>query len=423
MDRKQVVSIKKLLAAGSLTQSEIGAKFGVSRGAVSGIATGRSYTDVKGPVAPKKLPGGQGKNVSIEQRNILLEGMVESLRAERSLLSRQLKAASKRAYIVDSIAEDLGGLIKPLAPSKKIPVKKGKNLIDETLVLVFSDTHCDQVIHPSEVDGLEHYNFSVAARRAEVLVADLLEFAKHSLCNFRFRRLVILGLGDYVSGQIHGHTAKSHFRDQFMNDLATAQLFSLMVQELSPHFEVIDWYNITGNHGRLTENIEFDKSAANANHDTLIAKIAEIHCANLKNVKFHFPEGLSTIVDILGWKFYLSHGHARKGSSVAWNRAKALSQKVVPLHKGDVNYFVTGHFHTPGDVVVSGGATLLANGAFPRCDAYSYQTLGEASEPSQLLFGVHERRGVTWRLPLKLATEGELKGPQRYNIDLLGAGK
>jgi hypothetical protein len=171
--------------------------------------------------------------------------------------------------------------------------------------------------------------------------------------------------------------------------------------------------NITGNHGRLTETAQFTKDAALANHDTLIVKIAEAHCKDVKNVSFQYPTGMSCIYAIEGWNFYLTHGHAQPGGNI-WQRAKRTSQTISPLHKGNVKYALSGHFHTEGSIQVSGGMTLIGNGAFLACDAYSYQKLQEASEPNQTIFGVHPKNGVTWRLPIKLRTEGEGEGPKRY---------
>jgi hypothetical protein len=59
---------------------------------------------------------------------------------------------------------------------------------------------------------------------------------------------------------------------------------------------------------------------------------------------------------------------------------------------------------------------MLGNGAFPATDQYAYQSLGVVGTPNQLSFGIHAPRGVTWRLPVHLRTEGEESGPQRYDI-------
>lgn len=414
---KDVKEIKELLLANEKTQKEIGEIYGVSRSLISDIATNRAHREVDPILRPRKIPGGQVKHLNLEQQNVALIGQLANTRDERNLLKRQLKAASKRIAVVDGIVEQLTPVIQPVKPAKvvKLPKIQGK-AIEETLVLMLSDSHCDQVVTPEEVDGLEDYDFTVAARRAEVLVEELLKFSLVSLSNFRFKKLVVLGLGDYTSGQIHNAHVRSYFGEQFTNDLAIAQLFAQMLRELSAHFETVEVLSVVGNHGRLTDKIEFHKESVAANHDTLIMKIAEVHCAEIKNLTFEFPAGLSTIKEIAGWNFFCHHGHGKKGSGETWARAKRKSQTIVPLHKGAVHYFCSGHFHTEGQVTVSGGAAMLGNGAWLGCDQYSYQNIDEAGSPSQTIFGVHERNGVTWRLPIQLRTEEEKAGPTRYQI-------
>jgi len=417
MKLTQVKRIKKLLVANKLTQKQIADNVGVSRSAVSNIATNRAHKDVEPFLQPQKIAGGQPKNLNLETQNVALFGQIENLRQERNLLKRQLRAASKRISIVDGMVEQLAPIIKPLKPAKKLkaPAAKGK-AVNETLVLMLSDNHCDQVVTPEEVDGLEEYDFPISARRHEVLVEEVLKWAKKSLANFRFKKLVILGLGDYTSGEIHGHVNRSYFGDQFKNDLAIAQLFAQMFCELSAHFEQIEVVSITGNHGRLTSNIEFTKQAVEANHDTLIMKIAEVHLKDCANVKFEFPLGLSTIKNIEGWNFALHHQHGKKAGGKVWSQAERKAATLVPLHKGQVHYFCGGHFHQAGEAPANGGARMIGNGAMLACDQYSYQNLDASGIPCQILFGVHKKNGVTWRLHIKVRTDGEKKGPKRYDI-------
>ncbi len=418
MNHDDVKQVKQLLLDNELTQQEIGSRFGVSRGTISNIARNKQYRDIEPRLQSMRIPGGQTKHLNLETQNLALFGQLENTRQERNLLKRQLKAATKRTAIVDDVIEQLTPIIKPLKAVKPVTLKSkaGVKVIDETLVLMLSDNHCDQVVTPEEVDGLEDYDFPTSVRRHEVLVEELLEWTQNSLQNFSFRKLVIFGLGDYTSGEINGHVNRSYFGDQFTNDLAIAQLFSQVFRELSAYFEEVEIVSITGNHGRLTTKVEFTKEAVAANHDTLIMKIAEVHLQNCGNIKFEFPSGLSTVKDVEGWNFFLHHGHGKKGSSETWARAKRKSQTIVPLHRGAVHYFCSGHFHTEGQVQVSGGATMLGNGAFLACDQYSYQNIDEAGEPSQTIFGVHAKNGVTWRLPIKLRTKDEKKGPQRYEV-------
>lgn len=400
-----------------MTQKEIGQLNGISRSMVSDIATNRSYREIEPLLQAKKIPGGQPKHLNLETQNVALIGQIENLRQDRNLLRRQLRAASKRIAVVDGIVEQLAPIITPLKSAKPFKPKafKGK-VIDETLVLMLSDNHCDQVVTPEEVDGLEDYNFPISVRRHEVLVEELIEWTQNSLANFRFKKLVIMGLGDYTSGQIHGHVNRSYFGDQFTNDLAIAQLFAQMFRELSSYFEEIEIVSITGNHGRLTEKIEFTKQAVEANHDTLIMKIAEIHCQNCGNIKFEFPAGLSTIKEIEGWNFALHHQHGKKSGGKVWNQAERKAATLVPLHQGRIHYFCGGHFHQSGEAPANGGARMIGNGAMLACDQYSYQNLDASGIPCQIIFGVHKKNRVTWRLPIQVRTEDEKNGPKRYQV-------
>jgi hypothetical protein len=412
---KQVIEIKELLAANELTQTEIGAKFGISRSLVSDIGCKRAYKDIGPQLMPQRLAGGQQKHVNIEQQNIRLHGDIANLRQERNILKRQRDQAAKRSAVVDSIVEQLEPVIKPIKPLKAYKQPKKKGQVEETMCLMLSDSHCDQVVTPDEVDGLEDYNMLVAARRGEELVDSLLGW-KYRMSDFNFGTLEVLGIGDYTSGEIHGADKHSFYRDQFTNDLAIAQLFAQMIGELAPHFEKVRLTTVIGNHGRLTDKIEFHKESVQANHDTLIMKIAQVHLQQVENIEWVFPTGLSAQLDIEGYGFLLHHGHGQKGNADVWARAKRKSQTLVPMHKGGLQYFCSGHYHTPGTSEAAGNVEMLGNGAWLTTDQYAYQCLSAAGTPSQLIFGVHQDRGVTWRLPLQLKTVGETDGPQRYQI-------
>ena len=416
MDLKDVAKVKELLLENKLTQQQIGDQFGVSRGTISNIARNKQYEDIEPRLQAVKIPGGQQKHLNLEEQNLALMGTIENLRQERNLRNRQLRAATARVSIVDDIVERLAPVIKPLKPAKPFKAENDSaKVIDETFVLMLSDNHCDQVVTPEEVDGLEEYDFPISVRRHEVLVEEMLKWVG-SLQNFRFKKLVIMGLGDYTSGEIHGHVNRSYFGEQFTNDLAIAQLFALMFRELAAHFEEVEIVSITGNHGRLTKNIEFTKESVAANHDTLIMKIAEIHLQNCENIKFEFPPGLSTIKEIEGWNFALHHQHGKKSGGKVWNQAERKAATLVPLHQGRVHYFCGGHFHQSGEAPANGGARMLGNGAMLACDQYSYQNLDASGIPCQVVFGVHKHNGVTWRLHIQVRTEDEKKGPQRYQV-------
>lgn len=418
MNKRKVAAIKTAINSGKFTQPQLAKRFKVSRSTISNIACGVTHADTGPRIKIAKSAGGQSKSGDIEQQNISLIGQVENLRAERSLLSRQLRAASKRLSLVDSVATDLREIVTPLPAPPAFKFKRGtKTLVDETLVLVLSDSHCDEVVDAEETDGLEEFNFPIACRRAEVLIDTAIEFSMQTLCGYKFKNLVILALGDFGSFDIHNHQKRSYFGNSFKSSLAIGQLFAMMYRDLSPYFECIEVVTVSGNHGRITEKIELNH-AAHENYDYLTQKIAEVYCGDLDNVKFIFPNAFSTMVDIQGHIFHVSHGHTVKSSSAAWTRGKRFAANLGDLHNGKIDCFVQGHFHSAGDVSMSPGSTLIANGAWLATDQFAYQSLLVANDPMQWLFGVHKKWGTTWRLPIKIRSAGENRGPQRYKIEV-----
>jgi len=418
MNKRRVIAIKKAINSGDYTQPQLAKKFSVSRSTISDIACGRSHANVGPRVRVVRPAGGQVKTADIEQQNISLIGQVENLRSERNLLNRQLRAASKRLGLVDSVADDLREIVTPLPAPKPFQFKRGtRNLVDETLVLVLSDSHCDEVVDAEETDGLEEFNFPIACRRAEVLIDTAIEFSMQTLCGYKFKNLVILALGDFGSFDLHNHQKRSYFGNSFKSSLAIGQLFAMMYRDLAPYFECIEIVTVSGNHGRITEKIELNK-AAHENYDYLTQKIAEVYSSDLENVKFIFPNAFSTMVDIQGHIFHVSHGHTVKSSSAAWARGKKLATSLGDLHNGKIDCFVQGHFHSAGDISLSPGSTLVANGAWLMTDQFAYQDLLVANDPMQWLFGVHKKWGCTWRLPIKIKSKDEAKGPQRYLIEV-----
>jgi transcriptional regulator with XRE-family HTH domain len=413
LTNEQVSEIKEMINDG-LKQKTIAKKFGVTRGYISSLARGKSRSDVGPEVIQAKILG-QPAEFNLEEINASLIGRLERANAQKNLVLRQLKNVQSKKTAVDDLVTSLSSIIRPIPRPKPVSGRAKKGHIQETMVLMLSDTHLDQVVLPEEVDGLEDFNFQVGTRRLEYLAEEVLNW-KNSLKGFQFDELVIAGLGDYTSGEIHGAAAKSYYGDQVQNDLAIASVFAQMFVDFASHFKKVTVINTVGNHGRVSDKVGFGKWDSTSNHDHMIMRIVEVHCKNIPNINFSFPCGLSSMWDIEGHTFFMEHGHTRRNGSAAWSRAKSLSSKISALHGGEVDYFLSGHFHTPGQTSVSGGGTLIANGALLATDSYAYQSLSEAGSPSQKIFGVHKRNGVTWSIDLKLKTQDEGFGPVRYKV-------
>ena len=411
LNESQVKEIKGDLTEKLLTQKEIGSKYGVSRSVISDIACGRVHKEVRAEIEMTEQ----------DVRFFKLQSDNEHLREERNNYKRQLKSAAKTQGLFQAVVDEMDERIKPLRPlpSARPKFKEDRGMIREHLVMHISDGHHDQIVTPNDTGGLETYDFPISMCRAERYVDTILKWTQETLRGFTFPSLTVLAYGDHTSGEIHGHTSRSYFRNAFKNAFAIGQLHSLMYRDLAPYFEQVNVIYVPGNHGRRSNKKDYH--GAHDNWDYLIAKTAEMHLRDVKNISFNIPNSFSCNVDIDGIGFQIFHGDdIRSSLGIPWyglekrrHRMSALNsvQQGVPIR-----YYCCGHFHRPGSTTEVNGEMLI-NGAWPASDAYAFNALGGFTEPSQLIHGVNKEYGITWRLPVKLRCKYEATGPRRYKID------
>ncbi|KPK50091.1 MAG: hypothetical protein AMS22_12640 [Thiotrichales bacterium SG8_50] len=429
LTKAKVKKIKQLLAEDKLTQPQIAKKFKISRSTVSDIATGRAHADVKGPKAPPKRPAGQRAKIAeidpTNERILELEGEVLHLRDERNLARRQLKTAVKSQGLFQAVVEEMTDIVTPfkaLPKARKPYTKPKKGEVIEHLALHISDGHHDQIVTPEECGGLECYDFPISICRAENLVDTVLKWTQQTLApQFQFPAITVFAYGDHTSGEIHGHTNRSYFKNAFKNCYAIGQLHALMYRDLAPYFDTVNVLYVPGNHGR--RSFKKDYHGAHDNWDYMVAKNAELYCRDIDNIHFTIPNAFSANIDILGHGFCVFHGDdVRSQMGIPWYGLERRQRRIMALNRAQagppIRYYCCGHFHKPASITEMDGE-LLVNGPWVATDSYAYNSIAACTEPTQLLHGVNERYGITWRLPIKLRCDYESRGPRRYKIDMM----
>lgn len=340
---------------------------------------------------------------------------------ELRLLRKQLKKNNVENGIVRAVVEELEDYIPALAPPTLwTDNRRKKGMVEEHLVVHLSDEHADEVVVSDQVGGLESYDMTVALCRAEKYVDTILQWALETLTKHRFPVLHILAYGDHTSGEIHGAVQRSEYQNIFRNCLAIAQMHAQMIADLAPFFRQVHCYYVPGNHGR--KSVKKDFHGAWDNWDYLIAEVTRLYCKNMETVDFAIPNAFSMNIDINGWGFGVEHGDGVKSwMGIPWYGLERKTRRLVSLHNSfdkKISYFVFGHFHTLSSNADLRGEMLI-NGAWPATNPYSYESFSGYREPMQLIHGVHEKYGITWRLPVKIKdAEREVAGPKRYTIDL-----
>ena len=425
LNNSQVSKLKKRIAEGGKPLSELAKEFGVSRGLVSDIANERTRKDVPWPKGYKHTnrEGGQRKKIKhdpTDARIIELEAEVAHLIDEKNQYKRAAKAASKQGGLWKAACEVVKETVVPfkaLPPQRQL---KKSPVIEEDLVLHLSDGHHDQIVTFEETGHLEQYDFNISCARAEKLIDTLIEHSQEHLPNYNFKNLWILANGDHTSGEIHSHEKRSYFKNQMKNTLAIGQLHALMIRDLAPYFDNIHCVYVPGNHGRRTT--KKDHYGAHENWDYMVAKVTELWCQDLDNVDFTIPNAFSVNIEIRGHGFHMCHGDdVRSSLGIPFYGMVRKQTKLMALNNitGNIpiRYFCMGHHHVQASMADLNGE-LLVNGAWLGNDPFSYNSFSGYRAPCQLIHGVHDKHGVTWRLPVGLKHEGERAGPKRYKVEI-----
>lgn len=425
LTNEQAIDLKKEIAAGKKSLTQLADEYDVSRGLVSDIANGRVRKDIPWPkgYVHTNQQGGQRTSIKHDPTNeriLELEAEVVHLVDEKNDYKRAAKAATKQSGLYTAAVEVIE---ETIVPFKQLPgqrkLKKSTN-IEEDLVLHLSDGHHDQIVTLEETGDLEQYNFPISCARAEHLVNVVVEHSQEHLPNYNFKNLWILANGDHTSGEIHGHEKRSYFRNQMKNTLAIGQLHALMIRDLAPFFDNVYCVYVPGNHGRRT--VKKDHYGAHENWDYMVAKTTEIWCRDLDNVGFAIPNAFSVNIDICGHGFHMCHGDDVRGSlGIPFYGMVRKQKNLMALNNVTggtrIKYFCMGHHHVQATMADLDGE-LLVNGAWLGNDPFSYNSFSGYRAPCQLLHGVHERHGVTWRLPIELKHAGERDGPKRYKVEV-----
>jgi len=378
--------------------------------------------DVEAPLLDLSQPE---EDISSQPAEVLgqimvLERKLQNEKDKLRVANNKLRSALRAETVFTELKDALEATIQPLAPlATGAKVDKGKNAVRESLVMHLSDEHADQIVLPQHVNGLENYNIQVALRRAEVFVDTTLKFALKTLSNYQFKDLWVLAYGDHVNGEIHDSIKSSSFQNRFANVVAVGQMHAMMFRELAPHFENVYVVYVPGNHGRMSPKKDLVHGVFD-NYDYLVAEIAAAHCQQIDNLEFVIPNSFSINVDIEGYTFNISHGDDVKShSGIPFYGIERRNYKMSAIHakagKG-IDYTVMGHFHQLGTSSSVIGETIL-NGSWKATDEYAYNSLAAVGRPMQLIHGVHEDHGVTWRLPVYLKTPGDENGPTRYKLN------
>jgi hypothetical protein len=275
-----------------------------------------------------------------------------------------------------------------------------KHYKEEDVMLMLSDIHIGSDYSLEETGGISEFNMPQLNMRFDNLkyaVRDIYNLHSHL---YKMPVLHIACLGDVVAGDnSSGEWSPNYISSPIVEQVVIgySKIRDMMAYWLSM-FDNIIFYGIRGNHGRVgKKGVEKDYS----NFDYLCYKFLEESFKNNPRIKFVVPKTWWLLTEIKKHKFLMVHGDDIRSGSFPIKQLSDFESKMTGILKQIPNYTLAGHFHSAAELSTNQGSVII-NGSFMGGDIYSLKTIHSNNRPQQIIFGINETRGKTWK----------------YNIDL-----
>lgn len=271
-----------------------------------------------------------------------------------------------------------------------------------TAVIVLSDWHCEEIVKPGSVNGLNEHNPDISKARATKVFQAALNLVQLLEERIDIPNIILALLGDFITGNIHGeeNAETNAFQPTYAITFAMNTLIS-GIQFLLDHSSAT--FTIpchSGNHARTTLKTRFASENGHSLEYLMYLTMAA-HFRNEPRITFLISEGMHSYVDLYvgqpgETRIRFHHGHAVKygggvgGIYIPVNKAIAQWSKA---RHADLDVF--GHFHQMRD-----GGNFLCNGSLIGYNTFALSIKADYEKPRQLLFLIDRRRGRTCTWPI-----------------------
>jgi len=328
----------------------------------------------------------RGKSQEHSESVLYLRARQQQLERENARLLRALGQQKEIAHAIAAAVQalepyDSYGYPRPSRSRHKV-----------VAVMVWSDWHIGEIILPEETEGWGEYNYAIAQDRFYRMLDGFLRWVDVQRSVYPIEELVIMGLGDYISGSIHLELLMTQEFPPVEQAVKAGYMMAEGLRRAAAHARKLRFVGIgADNHGRL-----FPKPVAKRKYQTNFSyvthKVAKEMVREIKNISFVESKGMTHLEEINGYRFLATHGDTiRSWMNIPYyglERRRGLEAAGRMNTHRTFHYMCLGHFHVPSWV----GGNILINGSLSGTSEYDHAA-GRRSEPAQIAFLVHPEWG------------------------------
>ncbi len=407
-------NLTSALASRPKTVNELAIELNLSRNSVSAVLYGSGGLFVKAAQKPSgeymwrttltvQTTVAAAEPAELVERDRTITGLRTQLAQTRRLYRESLEADTLAQRIAASALAE----IKTMPPVDNKPYRARIDLSDVTktpqdVVALNSCLHFGEVVDSGATMKLGGYSPALAAARWQYYVDSILDLVTNHHRNDNIRKLYVVNVGDNVSGDIHLELQTTNAFPLGGQMVRCAHLLAAGIRDLAASFDEVEFVGVVGNHGRFEKKPAFKDKTNNA--DWVVYQLMAALLADQPNVKVTIPISPWAAFPIQGRNFFFTHGDNIKSyMQFPWYDAKRftteMAQLLVAGGEPYPEYWGFGQFHQVNIAQLSYGEWLFT-GSFKGPDEYSIGKLRAGTPPNQLFFGVHPRRGVSFRYPV-----------------------
>ncbi len=266
---------------------------------------------------------------------------------------------------------------------------KSKRGDEEIAILHATDGHAGKIT--------VSFNKAGYIKRMEQMFQSTMAIVNLHRNMYPIKKLVIFNTGDNIQGENPHQGSKigeveCGARDQVKK--IAAPMWNDILGSFKQEFEEVEMDCVPGNHGH-------DKLAPEtSSYDLLLYDVLDAGIGQEKGIMINVHDEWSYIKEIFGYNLFIFHGDGIPCQQGVPFFALDKKLKSWYMQFGGFDYAFSGHFHKHHTDEISSKLEYFMCGSLVSDDAWALKKLGISSSPSQALYGIHPRHGITWRYPL-----------------------
>lgn len=266
---------------------------------------------------------------------------------------------------------------------------KGKLADEEIAILHTSDGHAGKITRS--------YDEDVYRKRMDTMFDSIMTIITLHRKMYPINDLHIVNTGDNVQGENPFQGSKVGTIRMGARDQTTKLAYPAWVRliaSLKQEFSKIEFDGFGGNHS-------YDKLAPETSReDFRLYDLLQSYFGNKKGIEINIHEEFAEVININGFRFFCTHfdGIPCQQGIPYFGIDRAIKSWYMQFD--GFQYCLGGHFHKRHEDEISSKTSYFMASTLVSDDDWALKKLKISSNPSQNIYGLHKRHGITWRYPL-----------------------